>query len=129
RHITRVARGKRSSAATWCLAASVSSTRGGSLTIWADSGTAAWTLAYDTPPSMAANSSPHRNNHDAAFASRAKAFGSAISPRLNVRSVGLSKSATATTYSLTEEEGRLCGAVDKEADPPRLGFRGQAGRG
>ena len=60
----------------------------------ADSATAARTLAYDIPPSIVANSSPQRNSHDAAFASRAKASGSAISPRLNVRSVGLSNSAT-----------------------------------
>src|SRR4051812_36034691 len=40
------------------------------------------------PPSIAANSSPHRNNHDTAPASRAKASGSAIAPRLNVRSRG-----------------------------------------
>src|SRR5258706_3788553 len=50
------------------------------------------------PPSMAANSSPHRNSHDAASASRAKACGSAIAPRLNRRSSGLWKSATAAVY-------------------------------
>jgi hypothetical protein len=38
--------------------------------------------AYEIPPSTAAHSSPQRNNHDAAFAARAKASGSAISPLL-----------------------------------------------
>src|SRR5438874_13488108 len=71
----------------------MSSSVGGSETTLADSGTVASTLAYDIPPSIAANSSPQRNNHDAAFASRAKASGSAMSPRLNSRSVGPSKSA------------------------------------
>ena len=59
----------------------------------ADSATAAWTLAYDIPPSIAANSSPQRNSHEAALASRANPSGSAISPRLNVSSVGLSNTA------------------------------------
>jgi hypothetical protein len=67
----------------------------------ADSATAALTLAYDIPPSIAAKSSPQRNNHDAAFASRAKASGSAIGPRLNLRSVGLSNSAINTAWCLT----------------------------
>src|ERR1700722_2491843 len=43
---------------------------------------------------MDANSSPHRKSHDAAFVSRARASGSAISPRLNDRSAGRSNSAT-----------------------------------
>src|ERR1700683_5317214 len=44
---------------------------------------------------MDANSSPHRKSHAAAFVSRARASGSSTSPRLNVRSVRHSKSATA----------------------------------
>src|SRR2546430_1701306 len=50
------------------------------------------------PPSTSANSAPHRYSQDAACASRAKAWGSAIRPRLNVRSDGLPNSATPTRY-------------------------------
>jgi len=45
------------------------------------------------PPSMEANSSPHRYSHDAAPRSCAKATGSAIRPRLFERSVGVSNPA------------------------------------
>src|SRR5436305_11293036 len=47
------------------------------------------------PPSMAANSSPHRNSHEAAWASRANDSGSAMRPRLYVRSAGAAKSVMA----------------------------------
>jgi class 3 adenylate cyclase len=56
---------------------------------------------------LAANSSPQRNNHDAAAASWAKAWGSAMSPRLNVRSRGPSKSGMTTTY-LSEVRRQPC---------------------
>src|SRR6478672_6154156 len=84
----------------------MSSTRGGSDTTLAESATAAWTLAYDIPPSIAANSSPQRNNHEAAFASRAKASGSAMSPRLNLNSVGLSNSAIADDHTRSASRWR-----------------------
>src|SRR5437764_11910757 len=47
------------------------------------------------PPSIAANSSPHRNSHEAAWASRANDSGSAMRPRLYVRSAGAAKSVMA----------------------------------
>ena len=89
RQVTSVGRGSSSSAATCCRARAMSSARGGSDTMLADFATAASTSAYDMPPSIAANSSPQRKSQEAAFASRAKAAGSAISPRLNVRSSDL----------------------------------------
>ena len=60
--------------------------------------TAAWTLAFDMPPSTAAKSSPHGNSQAAAPASRAKASGSAINPRLKIRSVGVSKPGMTENY-------------------------------
>src|SRR5204863_648013 len=81
---------------------SMSSTVGGSDTMFSDSGTAARTWEYDMPPSIAANSSPQRNSHDAASASRAKVSGSAIGPRLKVRSAGTSKSAIGVRYSTSK---------------------------
>src|SRR3954462_7928259 len=56
--------------------------RGGSDTTLADTSTARCTSAYDMPPSIAANSSPHKYNHDAARCSRANPAGSSISPVL-----------------------------------------------
>src|SRR6266542_1470223 len=109
RHVTRVGRGNWSSAATCRRARSMSSTCGGSDTTLADSATAASTLAYDIPPSISANSSPHRNNHEAASALRANLSGSSMRPRLNLRSVGLSKSAIATTLP-APDSGRQSGS-------------------
>src|SRR6476661_2967951 len=71
---------------------------GGSDTMFADAGTAACTSAYDIPPSIAAKSSPHRKSHDAAFAARANASGSAISSRLCRRPSSSGRSATTKTY-------------------------------
>src|SRR5436190_15796525 len=91
--------------------------------MFADSATAAWTLAYDIPPSIAAKSSPHRNNHDAAFASRAKASGFAISPRLNLRSAGLWKSATTTNLPPAEPGGHYFeskSCCEQELLPPAM---------
>src|SRR5258708_11709133 len=76
----------------------MSNDRGGAETMLADAATADWTSLYDIPPSIVANSSPHRNNHEAALASRAKALGSAISPRLCFRSVGVSKTMGAPSH-------------------------------
>ncbi len=67
--------------------------------MFSDSATAACTWEYDMPPSIAANSSPQRNNHDAALASRANASGSAIGPRLKTRSWGSSKLSMGGTVS------------------------------
>ena len=94
RQVTSVGRGRRSSASRFRRTRSRSKSRGGSDTMFSDTGTAASTCAYDMPPSIAANSSPQRKSHDAAPASRAKASGSAIAPRLNVMSDGETKSAT-----------------------------------
>src|SRR3954452_20959231 len=99
RQVTNVGRGSASRAATCCRARSMSSTRGGSETTFTDVGTAPWTSAYDIPPSIAANSSPQRYSQDAASDSRAKALGSAIMPRLYVKSVGTSKSCTSCIWS------------------------------
>src|SRR4051812_49293195 len=64
------------------------------------------------PPSIAANSSPHKNSQDAAPASRANATGSAIGPRLKMRSEGTPKVVTlltVTTVSSTSS-GRHVGS-------------------
>src|SRR5436190_2232365 len=77
----------------------MSMTVGGSETTFADSGTAALTFANDIPPSIAAKSSPQRNNHAAASLSRAKAAGSAIRPLLWIRSVGVSNESMTDSIS------------------------------
>src|SRR5258708_5721830 len=65
-----------------------------------DRSTAAWTSAYDIPPSLAAKASPHRYSHEAAFASRANEAGSAINPRLCRRADSSVSSATTRAYTI-----------------------------
>src|SRR4051812_8169880 len=89
--------------------------------MFADSPTAARTPSYDIPPSIAANSSPQRYSHDAASASRAKDSGSAIRPRLKMRSVGLSKSAIPARYSCA----RIGLALPDRDEKPPVGDRGR----
>ena len=68
--------------------------------MFSETATEACTCAKDMPMSIAANSSPHRNSHDAALASSAKAEGSEIGRRLNVISGGALKSVTTESLAL-----------------------------
>ena len=80
------------------------------------------------PPSIVANSSPQRKSHDAAPFSRAKASGSAISPRLFIRSVGVSKSVMRRSYSGSNVSSRPMPTSPLELTRAQiLAFRRRAG--